>query len=152
MPRKSRADGVWRAPATVLPSGESAGARPPYGRLWPRTRGGAGPHPGDQVAGGVCMIRIKKILYPTDFSSYSNQAYFHAIAPAENHAASLTVLFAYSSDGPTPGSVGNEAADRHYWKNQLEQIRPVDPGISVRHVFLEGDPANEIVRYGRDAG
>ena len=29
------------------------------------------------------MINIQKILYPTDFSSYSNQAYFHAVALAE---------------------------------------------------------------------
>ena len=30
------------------------------------------------------MIRVQKILYATDFSSYSNQAYFHAVALAEN--------------------------------------------------------------------
>jgi len=98
------------------------------------------------------VIRIEKILYPTDFSSYSNQAYFHAIALAENHRASLTVLLFYTPDMITPGSEGDEDADRRYWQNQLEQIRPVDPGITVRHVFLEGDPAEEIVRYGRDAG
>ncbi len=97
------------------------------------------------------MIRIEKILYPTDFSSYSNQAYFHAVALAENHRASLTVLFVYTPDMITPGSEGDEDADRRYWQSQLEQIRPVDPSIPVRHVFLEGDPAAEIVRYGRDA-
>ena len=43
------------------------------------------------------MVHIKKILYPTDFSPYSNQAYFHAIALAESHGASLTVLFVYSA-------------------------------------------------------
>jgi nucleotide-binding universal stress UspA family protein len=99
------------------------------------------------------MIRIKKILYPTDFSSYSNQAYFHAIALAENHHASLTVLFVYNPDSTTtPGSQGDELADRRYWQGQLEQIRPVDARIPVTHVLLEGDPATEIVRYGRDAG
>ncbi len=99
------------------------------------------------------MIRIKKILYPTDFSSYSNQAYFHAISLAEKHNASLTVLFVYNPDSTTtPGSQGDEVADRRYWQGQLEQIRPVDTGIPVSHVLLEGDPASEIVRYGRDAG
>ena len=99
------------------------------------------------------MIRIKKILYPTDFSSYSNQAYFHAIALAENHRASVTVLFVYNPDNTTtPGSQGDELADRRYWQSQLEQIRPIDAGIAVTHVLLEGDPASEIVRYGRDAG
>jgi nucleotide-binding universal stress UspA family protein len=99
------------------------------------------------------MIRIKKILYPTDFSSYSNQAYFHAISLAEKHNASLTVLFVYNPDNTTtPGSQGDEVADRRYWQGQLEQIRPVDTGIPVTHVLLQGDPASEIVRYGRDAG
>jgi len=97
------------------------------------------------------VIRIQKILYPTDFSSYSNQAYFHAIALAENHGASLTVLFVYSPDRGTL-SRGDVDADRRHWREQLEQIRPTDPGIPVRHVFLEGDAAAEIVRYGRDAG
>jgi nucleotide-binding universal stress UspA family protein len=96
------------------------------------------------------MIRIKKILYPTDFSSHSNQAYFHAIALAEAHGASLTVLFVFK---PEPNVSGREIDKmRDYWRSQLEQIRPVDPNIAVNHVLLEGDAASEIVRYGRDAG
>ena len=98
------------------------------------------------------MISINKILYPTDFSSYSNQAYFHAVALAETHKASLTVLFIYTPDMVTPGAPSTEEEAKAYWRNQLEQIRPVDPGIAVRHVLLEGDPAAEIVRFGRDAG
>jgi nucleotide-binding universal stress UspA family protein len=91
------------------------------------------------------MIRVQKILYATDFSSYSNQAYFHAVALAENHGASLTVLFVLPSNWPA-----GEGEDRDYWRQQLEQIRPVDPNIRVRHVLLEGDPAAEIVRYAQD--
>lgn len=89
------------------------------------------------------MIRIHKILYATDFSSYSNQAYFHALALAENHGASLTILFVYTPEA---------GRGRDYWQDQLEQVRPLDPRIPVNHVFLEGDPASEIVSYGRDAG
>ncbi len=94
------------------------------------------------------MIRVKKILYPTDFSSYSNQAYFHALGLAEQYRASLTILYVYQ-----PGSEGADGSggDRRYWKNQLEQVRPANPGIAVSHVFLEGDPASEIVRYAADA-
>lgn len=88
------------------------------------------------------MINVRKILYPTDFSSYSNQAYFHAITLAETHEASLTILYVAA-----PGSNQREAL-----RSQLEQIRPVDPHIPVHHVLLEGDPAAEIVRYARDAG
>src|ERR1700730_13745142 len=104
------------------------------------------------VPGGANVIRIEKILYPTDFSSYSNQAYFHAIALAENHGASLTVLFVHTPDASAPGEAGAERLSRSYRRNQLEQIRPTNPDIPVRHVFLEGDPAEEIVRYGRDTG
>jgi nucleotide-binding universal stress UspA family protein len=91
------------------------------------------------------MIRVQKILYATDFSSYSNQAYFHAVALAENHGASLTVLFVLPSNWS-----GEDVEDRDYWRQQLEQIRPLDPGIRVRHVLLDGDPAAEIVRYAQE--
>lgn len=105
------------------------------------------------MAGGAGVIHIKKILYPTDFSSYSNQAYFHAIALAKTHGASVTVLFVYNPDTTsTPGTHGDESAARRYWQEQLEQIRPLDPHIAVSHVLLQGDPASEIVRYVRDAG
>jgi nucleotide-binding universal stress UspA family protein len=92
------------------------------------------------------MIHVQKILYPTDFSPYSNQAYFHAVALAEHHKANLTILYVYI---PTKG---NDEADRRYWRNQLEQIRPINPAIPVHHILLEGDPAAEIVRYAADAG
>ena len=88
------------------------------------------------------MIRIKSILYPTDFSSYSNQAYFHALGMAENYGASLTILYVFN-----PADGMNAAG---FWKDQLQQIRPSNPNIPVTHVFLVGDPAEEIVRYATD--
>ena len=96
------------------------------------------------------MINIKRILYPTDFSPYSNQAYFHAVALAEKHRASLTVMYVYVA-GVSPLG-GHGTADRHYWQDLLEQIRPIDPSIPVNHILVEGDPAGEIVRYTHDAG
>src|SRR5438270_6098621 len=99
------------------------------------------------------MIRITKILYATDFSPFSNQAYFHAVSLAQKHGAGLTVLFVYHPERtPVPGAPVDAETARGYWKAQLEQIRPVDPGISVRHVMLEGDPADQIVQHARGAG
>ncbi len=94
------------------------------------------------------MIHVKKILYPTDFSSYSNQAYFHAVTLAENHGASLTVLLVHTPELHSPTG----QTSQQYWREQLEQIRPLNQEIEVAHVFLEGDPATEIVRHARDAG
>jgi nucleotide-binding universal stress UspA family protein len=96
------------------------------------------------------MIRIRKILYPTDFSSHSNQAYFHAVTLAESHGAHLTLMFVHTPAFRAPEGTGHES-DREYWRDQLEQIRPVDARIPVRHVLLEGDPATEIVRFAEES-
>ncbi|MFO0798783.1 MAG: universal stress protein [Gemmataceae bacterium] len=92
------------------------------------------------------MIQVRRILYPTDFSSYSNLAYFHAVGLAETYRASLTVVYVVA-----PGSA-EAAKGREYWLGQLEQVRPADNRIAVHHVLLEGDPAGEIARYAADAG
>src|SRR5262245_12337324 len=139
-------ENVWRTPAELIPSpveGWLVISARPEEHAGPR---GAGRLPARR---GV-MIRVQKILYPTDFSSYSNQAYFHAVALAENHGASLTVVFVYTPGFGAPEVPGGND-ERDYWRNQLEQIRPVDQSIPVHHVFLEGDPATEIVRYAHDA-
>lgn len=90
------------------------------------------------------MVHIKKILYPTDFSSYSNQAYFHALALAETHGASLTIAHVYAPK-TLPG-------ERSFWRSQLEQIHPQNRKIQVHHAFLEGDAADQIVRYAAEIG
>lgn len=97
------------------------------------------------------MVHIQRILYATDFSTYSNQAYFHAVALAEVHRASLTVVYVYAPGFGTPTRPAG-GSDRQYWQQQLEQIRPVNRGIPVRHVLLEGDPAAEIARYASENG
>ena len=89
------------------------------------------------------MIRVKTILYPTDFSSYSNQAYFHALGLAEAYQAALTVVYVCTPE---------QHMERDYWLSQLETIRPSNPNIPVNHVLLSGDPAGEIIRYSADAG
>jgi nucleotide-binding universal stress UspA family protein len=98
------------------------------------------------------MIQVKKILYATDFSSYSNQAYFHAVALADHHGASLTIMNVYTPNVGTLAGPTTTEEDQQYCRSQLEQIRPVNARIPVQHVFLIGDPATEIVRYATDAG
>lgn len=89
------------------------------------------------------MIRVKKILYPTDFSSYSTAAYFHALGLAEAYRAGLTVCFVHNAAA---------GGDPRFWRDQLESVRPANPAIAVTHVFLEGDPAAEITRYAAESG
>jgi nucleotide-binding universal stress UspA family protein len=94
---------------------------------------------------GLAMIRMKKILYATDFSSHSNQAYFHAIGLAETYGSTVTILYVSN-----PASDGGKS--KSYWKDQLELIRPQNTAIPVRHVLLEGHPEEEIVRYAQNVG
>ncbi len=90
------------------------------------------------------MFNVQRVLYATDFSSYSNQAYFHAIALAERYEATLTILNVWHADADCGSAEG--------CRRQLETIRPENAGIPIRHVFLEGDPATEIVRYANENG
>jgi nucleotide-binding universal stress UspA family protein len=99
------------------------------------------------------VIHVRKILYPTDFSSYSNQAYFHAISLAEKHGANLTIAYVYNPDLPAqPGEPADHAARRAYCRGQLESVRPLNSTIQVQHLLLEGDPAAEIVRHVQQTG
>lgn len=93
------------------------------------------------------MLSVRSILYPTDFSSYSTQAYFHAVSLAESYRANLTVVYAFK-----PRESAASAVERAYWREQLETVRPSNPDIAVQHVLLEGDPATEIVQFAGDNG
>lgn len=90
------------------------------------------------------MIRIRHIVYPTDFSSYSTQAYFYAAGLAEKYGAELTVVFVHNAT--------SDEADRgpDYWKAQLDQVVPHNDKVTVRHAFLTGDAATEIVKFAAD--
>jgi nucleotide-binding universal stress UspA family protein len=92
------------------------------------------------------VINIRTILYATDFSSHSNQAYFHAVALAEAYGATLIVAHVY-----TPEATGAKDEARRQQQSQLEQIRPVNPNIPVRHILLEGDPADAIIGLAADS-
>jgi nucleotide-binding universal stress UspA family protein len=93
------------------------------------------------------MFRVRSILYPTDFSSFSTAAYMHAVGLAETTKAALTILYVFRDD-----KHGASAAELAYWKDQLDKVRPSNPAIPVTHVLQVGDPAAQIVRYAAEAG
>jgi nucleotide-binding universal stress UspA family protein len=97
------------------------------------------------------MIRIRRILYPTDFTPFSAQAYFHAVTLAEAHGAALTILHVLVPSHPAPEAAG-DPDPRAYWKRRLEEVRPADPRVPVQHLLLDGDPAAAIVEHACTAG
>lgn len=103
------------------------------------------------------MIHVKKILYATDFSSYSNQAYFYAVTLAESHGASLVILHVHTPANAVsvtpemaPIIIEEPPGVRTFWRDQLLQIKPLNPDIEVQHIMVDGDPADEILRCATD--
>jgi len=104
------------------------------------------------------VIKIKKILFPTDFSEYSNHALKYALALAENFEAKLYVL--HVCEHPIAGA-GIEAyhfAVPEYIVDLEQRERKVldalaarlrDQGIDVEPVFIIGKAYTEIVKAAK---
>ena len=99
------------------------------------------------------MLPIRKILHATDLSDHSRPAFDMASALARNYRAELHVLhvvelpFLTTIDGvlvPTP------IYEAESTREQLENLRPHDPAVTVAHRLFEGDPAEVILALARD--
>jgi len=106
------------------------------------------------------MIRLAKLLVPTDFSEDSEQAARYAVElakrfQAEIHCvhivdipADLLSTSAYYMTGPSEQFVEQI---REESKKNLEAFAEKNlEGIQVRTAFLEGSPFVEIIRYARN--
>jgi nucleotide-binding universal stress UspA family protein len=97
------------------------------------------------------MLNIRTILHPTDFSAHSAHAFRMACALARDYHARLIVLHVWQpsvvipQEPITPVLVDEEAEKREL-EEQLRKIEPPDPGVSVQHRLVKGDPADEILR------
>lgn len=106
------------------------------------------------------MIQLKRILFPTDFSSNSKCAQEYACAFAEHFGAELHVLYVLQDVAlvtPEPGSMflapaGNMDEVKASADRALAQL--FDPVWSkdkhVVRVTRSGTPFVEIVRYARE--
>jgi len=104
------------------------------------------------------MIRLQKILLPTDFSDYSAAATKYACELATKFGAELHLLHSLETHlASTPG-FGMGLALPTYIKESREAAEKalagvVDPkwsiGRTVIQAVLEGTPKVEIIRYAR---
>jgi nucleotide-binding universal stress UspA family protein len=99
------------------------------------------------------MIPIKTILHPTDFSKPSEYALRFACALARDYGARLILLHVvelpvyYGELGmtvPLPADFHESLQDR------LEHLVPVDAGIPVEAIQLEGNASAEILRVAEE--
>jgi nucleotide-binding universal stress UspA family protein len=99
------------------------------------------------------MLPIRTVLYATDFSPSADFAFRVACALARDYGARLIALHVAAppivgfGEGVIPPQPEEyEAAVRV----KLRQLQPRDPNVPVDHRFVEGDPADEIVRAARE--
>lgn len=106
------------------------------------------------------MIELKRILFPTDFSEYSQAAAGYACAVAEKFDAELHVLHVLQDlvamvpepglAFPPPGDYMDEL--KQSAEQALEKVPDPDwaKGRNVVREIRQGPPFVEVVRYARD--
>jgi nucleotide-binding universal stress UspA family protein len=93
-------------------------------------------------------MKAKRILFPTDFSAYGQEALRWATVLARDTGA--TLIIAHVEEPPMAYGGGelyfpSEDGNREELKQALVKIVPTDPKVPFEHKLLVGDPANAIV-------
>ena len=102
------------------------------------------------------MLQIQTILHPTDFSPSSGHAFQLACSLARDHGARLVVLHIVDRPIVVYGGVMTAPPppppvdERKAAQEQLRQIHPADPKLSIEHRLEEGDPAMLILEVAKE--
>lgn len=106
------------------------------------------------------MFKLRKILYPTDFSDASLEALKYAISLAKSTQAKLILMHVVNqkiiSEGlslariSTPEALGKELADEA--RRQLKMLIPADErqDLEWEMNIRAGNPSREIICYAKE--
>ena len=103
------------------------------------------------------MFTIRRILHPTDFSEYSQNAFHIAVDLARVHKASILVLHVarpLSEEQVSFGeaSVPQPAEDLHHRLAEAErEVTGGATGVAIKHLVLDGEPAHVVARVAGSA-
>jgi universal stress protein A len=98
-------------------------------------------------------MQAHKILFPTDFSTASNEAFKWATSLARDSGASLIIVHVEEPPMAYGGGemyVGDDQGQREELKKSLVEVVPADPDIHFEHKLLVGDPATAIVQLAEE--
>jgi len=106
------------------------------------------------IAAGLAILReqimhAQKILFPTDFSTASQEAFKWATSLARDSGASITIVHVEEPPMAYGGGemyAGDDQGHREELKKSLIETVPADPSIQFEHKLLVGDPATAIVQ------
>ena len=106
------------------------------------------------------MIKLKKILYPTDFSKASFEGLKYAISFARSTQSKLILMYVVNQKMfsenlslarvISPEALGKEMADEA--RRRLKVLIPVEErdGLDWETNIRSGNPAQEIIRYAKE--
>jgi nucleotide-binding universal stress UspA family protein len=95
------------------------------------------------------MLPIRTILHPTDFSDASAPAFELACALARDYKATLLLVHVFPPPhvfAPDGIAVAFPVEEPYQLQARLAQLRPTEPGITVEHHVLEGNPVDLILQ------
>lgn len=100
-------------------------------------------------------MRAQKILFPTDFSTVSDEALHFATMLARDSGAKLLIV--HVEEPPTAYGGGDmyyglPEPDTGALKHMLEALKPDDASVAYEHRMLMGSPADEIVEFAKREG
>lgn len=93
-------------------------------------------------------MKARKILFPTDFSPFGQEALRWATSLARDSGAALIIVHVEEppmSYGGGEVFIGGEEGDREELKKSLVKVVPTDAKVPFEHKLLVGDPATAIV-------
>jgi universal stress protein A len=98
-------------------------------------------------------MKANKILFPTDFSPFGQEALHWATALARDSGATMVIV--HVEEPPMAYGGGEmyipvEEGDRDELRKALVQVVPTDHNVPFEHKLLVGDPATAIVTTAED--
>src|SRR5262249_61041949 len=100
-------------------------------------------------------MKARKIVFPTDFSPYGQEALRWATSLARDTGATLIIAHVEEPPMAYGGGemyLGAEEGDREELRAALVKILPTDPKVVYEHKLLVGGPATAIVGAAERAG
>jgi universal stress protein A len=100
-------------------------------------------------------MKLKRILFPVDFSKFSDAGLPFATSLARDSGADLIILHVQEpATAYTAGEwyYGPIAPDPEMLREALEKIRPTDPSVPCVHQIVLGNPAAQIVSTAENEG
>jgi universal stress protein A len=100
-------------------------------------------------------MKARKIVFPTDFSPYGQEALRWATSLARDTGATLIIVHVEEPPMAYGGGemyLGAEEGDREELRKTLVKVLPTDAKIPFQHKLLVGDPATAVVEVAEQEG